>query len=101
MSNANPRNRRLAVHRSVSVIVWSWVGALASASLLWPAVLVMAADLSGLRSCSVNNSGLTSSSCGKQSLNIGDFIILILVLSVAILAFCAVTHAVRMSRRQT
>jgi hypothetical protein len=99
MSSPNARYRRQYLHRSASVMIWSWVGAVASVGLLWPAVLVMAADLSGLRSCNVNNSGLTSSACGKQSLNIGDFIILILVLSVAVLAFCAVTHAVRMSRR--
>jgi len=99
MSSASVRYRRQYLHRSASVIIWSWVGALTSAALLWPAVLITAADLSGLRSCNVNNSGLTISSCGKQSLNIGDFIILILVVSVAILTFSAVTHAIRMSRR--
>jgi len=99
MSSANARYRRQYLHRSAGVIIWSWVGALTSVVLLWPASLVLVADLSGLRSCNVNNTGLTIASCGKQSLNIGDFIILVLVVSVAILAFCAVTYAVRMSRR--
>ena len=99
MSNGAARYRRQYLHRSASIIIWSWTGALASVALVWPAVLVAVADLSGLRSCSVNNPGLTINSCGKQSLNIGDFIILILFISVAVLAISAVTHAVRMSRR--
>lgn len=99
MSNSAARYRRQYLHRSASTIILSWLGALASLALVWPAVLMAAADLSGLRSCSVNNSGLTINSCGKQSLNIGDFIILILFISVAVLAVSAVTHAVRMSRR--
>ena len=99
MSSSTARYRRQYLHRSPSVIIWSWVGAVVSLVLVWPAVLVAVADLSGLRSCNVNSSGLTISSCGKQSLNIGDFIILILFIGVAVLAVSAVTHALRMSRR--
>ncbi|MEO8105051.1 MAG: hypothetical protein ABI602_01810 [Candidatus Saccharibacteria bacterium] len=99
MSSSTARYRRQYRHRSASVIIWSWAGALASLALVGPAYFMLSADLSGLRSCSVNNSGLTNSSCGKQSLNLGDFIIVILVLGVAVLAASAVTHAIRMTRR--
>lgn len=99
MSSSTARYRRQYLHRSWRVISWSWVGAVASLALVWPAYFMLSVDLSGLRSCSVNNSGLTNSSCGKQSLNLGDFIILILALSVGLLAAAAVTHAIRMTRR--
>ncbi|MDL2342039.1 MAG: hypothetical protein QFB87_03105 [Patescibacteria group bacterium] len=85
--------------RPISTIVWSWVGALVSLLLLIPAGGMVVADISAYRSCSINTSGLTVSACGKHSVDVSDLIIIGLFIGTVLLVICAVTHALRMSRK--
>lgn len=85
--------------RPISVIIWSWIGALLSIGLLVPAAAMVLADASAYRPCSINTSGLSVSDCGKRGVQISDLIVLVLFVAAVLLVICAVTHAIRMTRK--
>ncbi|MBC7707897.1 hypothetical protein H7Y63_01605 [Polaromonas sp.] len=85
--------------RPISTIMWSWLGVAFSLLLLVPAAGMVVADASSYRSCSINTSGLTVSACGKSAVDISDLVLLGIFLGSVLLVICAVTHALRMSRK--
>jgi hypothetical protein len=89
------------VRRSTSYIAGSWIGVLLGFGLLIPTIAALSADIQSFRSCSVNSSGLFVDACGKQSLNGGDAVIMLLFVGTLAVVICLLTHALRSSRRQT
>jgi hypothetical protein len=86
---------------SLPVLCGLWLGALCSLGLLALMSAVLKVDLESFRSCSVNNAGLFVESCGKQSLNRGDALILLLFVASIAIVVSLFTHAWRLTRRPT
>ena len=84
--------------RAPMLIVVTWVSSFLSLGLLFLTGSVLMSDFGSFRSCSHNN-GLTVSSCGKQSLNLGDLMLCILFVLSAALVVSLFTAAWRMSKR--
>jgi hypothetical protein len=77
----------------------SWLAALVSCLLLVPTALAVWQDLLSFRSCSVNSSDLSISSCGKTSLNTSDGLLFVLLIASALLVIALFTNAIRLTRR--
>jgi hypothetical protein len=88
------------VNRSWKAIVGLWLASLLSVGLLLGSAIAVKSDLSQFRSCNSNTSGLMVHSCGKQSLNPGDLILLALFVLAALLTVSLFTGALRASRRK-
>ena len=84
---------------SKRVLAGSWVISVLSLGLLWGTASMVKASLSSFQSCSANNNGLTLTNCGKQSLNAGDFMLIILFILAAFLSLSLFTHTWRVTRR--
>jgi hypothetical protein len=92
--------KKAAVERkSLSYMVCAWVGAAFSLLLLIPTGGAIGVDVTSFRSCGVNNNDLYMNVCGKQGLNGGDFVILLLFLGSVSIVICLFTHAWRSSRK--
>lgn len=92
-------NQYTPSRRSWKVILASWVGALLSLALLVPAGGMIGAVFASFRPCSINNAGLTISSCGKSSVDVTDGLLLTIFLGVLLIVVSAMVHAVRMTRK--
>jgi small-conductance mechanosensitive channel len=83
---------------SLSYILFTWVAAVLSLFLLVPTGAAIGAETVSFRSCNVNNNDLVIDACGKQSLNMGDLVILLLFVGSLCVVVCLFTHAWRISR---
>jgi hypothetical protein len=95
------KRSKVSSKRSIWLIVVSWVGDLLSVGLLVVLGRVVVADFGGFRSCNNNSSGLSISTCGKQSLNPGDWLLLLLFCLTACLVVSLFTYAWRLSRSRS
>lgn len=86
--------------RSPFVIAIAWIAAVMSLSLVYFATRAMISDILSFRSCSVNDSGLTVVSCGKQAITLGDVLLGVLLLLSILLSISLFTGAWRASRRR-
>ena len=93
--------RRSGKRPSTKLLAASWIATILSAFLLFQAGLALSSDMSGFRSCDANSSGLTVAMCGKQSLNFGDVVLLILFVCSAALLVSIGTAALRITRRMS
>jgi hypothetical protein len=59
----------------------------------------LGSNLVAFRSCSHNNDGLSIANCGKQGLNSGDWVLILLFLLCAALTFVLFKRAWKLSRR--
>ena len=78
-----------------------WLASLISLVLLWLSARAVMSDFGSFRSCSASTGILTLSSCGKQSLNLGDFALLGLFALAVCFAFSLLTAAWRATRKGT
>ena len=85
--------------RPFGIIIWSWLGAVASLLFLFPAGSMVLADAAAYRPCSINTTGITVNACGRKSLDVSDLVLFGLFIGALLLVACAVTHATRMSRK--
>ena len=90
---------KAAKRRSPLFVTTTWVSSFLSVGLLLFIGNVVKADLGSMRPCSTNSSGLSVSSCGKQSINLGDLILIGLFFLAACLVVALFTAAWRMTRR--
>lgn len=86
---------------SVAFLASFWLASLGSLVLLWFAARAVMSDFGSFRSCDGGTGILTVSSCGKQSLNFGDFIFLGLFALSACFSFSLLTGAWRATRKGT
>ncbi len=84
---------------SVGVLAAMWAAGVISLGLVWLAARAVMSDFGSFRSCNDNTGILTVSSCGKHSLNLGDFIMLGLLALTACLSVSLLTAAWRMTRK--
>lgn len=82
---------------SKKMMLLSWLGSLASIALLLAAGAAVLSSFSAFRSCDSNSSGLSINACGKQSLNIGDFVLVGLFILTAALTVSVCTASWRMT----
>lgn len=87
--------------RSLPFLVSAWVLAGASLGLVWLSSRALISDLASFRSCDGGTGISTISSCGKQSMNIGDMILLGLFVLSACFSFSLLIGAWRMTRKGT
>jgi hypothetical protein len=85
--------------KSRSYKVGAWIGAALSTLLLIPTGEALGSDIISFRSCSINSSGLFVDTCGKENVNSGDLVLVILFLGSLSIVICLITHAYRSSRR--
>jgi hypothetical protein len=78
-----------------------WAASVGSLALVWLAARAVMSDFGSFRNCNGGTGILSVSSCGKQSLDLGDFIILGLFALSACLSFSLVTAAWRATRKGT
>lgn len=78
----------------------SWLGSLFSLGLLYVTGGAVLSTIGSFRSCNANSSGLFVRNCGKQSLNVGDFIIFAVFIASAALTVSAITAAWRITARK-
>ncbi len=93
-------NGQFAKRRSPLVIAGSWLASFASIGIAYVTGRVLMGNLAGFRSCDSNSDGLKIVSCGKDGLNAGDFLILLLFILSAALVFALFTMSWRMTRRK-
>ena len=84
---------------SPGLTVMAFIGGFLSLGLLYFIGKVIANDFASFRPCSSNNTDLSIMSCGKASLNSGDFILIILLILSAVLAFTLFTAAIQSIRK--
>ena len=94
MNNYGDKKRRPLV------LVISWIAAFASLALVYAAARAMVSDVQSFRSCSVNDSGLSIVSCGKDAITFGDVLLGALLLLSILLSASLFTAAWRASRRR-
>jgi hypothetical protein len=101
MNRASRANKRpgSVKERSTSFVIITWIASILAVGLLLLIGNAVKADIAGFRSCSVNNSGLTVTSCGRQGINAGDAILFGLFVMAASLVVTLFTAAWRMTRR--
>lgn len=85
--------------RPIGTIIMSWFGAVLSIFVAMPIGNMLVANVAAFRPCSINSSGITVASCGKTSVDITDLILSGLFFGAVMLVVCAVTHAIRMTRK--
>lgn len=90
---------KFARRHSLAFIAGTWIGSFVSLGILYLTGAAVTAELSGFRSCSSNNSGLQVVNCGKQSLNFGDVVLIVLFILSAALAVTMFTAAWRTIRQ--
>lgn len=78
-----------------------WIAGGLSLGLLWFAVRAVLSDLGSFRSCSEGTGVLGITMCGKQSMNVGDFVLTGLLALSASLSFSLLTGAWRATRKGT
>ena len=98
MNNAGV-NQYSYQRRPAGTSIWSWLGVLLSLLVLIPAGGMVVADAGAYRPCSINTSGLSVRVCGRHAVDITDLLLLALFIGALLLVVCAVTHAIRMSRK--
>ena len=86
---------------SRAFIVSFWAAGVLSLGLIWFAVKAVLSDLGGFRSCSESTGVLGITTCGKQSMNIGDFVLIGLLALSACFSFSLLTGAWRATRKGT
>lgn len=79
--------------------MFSWVMSFFSLGLLYVSGVAVSSTFGAFRPCSSNNTGLVVNGCGKQSLNLGDLIILTLFVAASALVASLFTASWRMTRR--
>jgi hypothetical protein len=101
MSNVatKTKSKRTGQPPSKKLFVTTWIGVLLSIGLLFEAGSAVLSDLTGFRSCNSNTSGLSVAVCGKQSVNFGDIMLMILFVAAAALVVSLATVAWRMTRK--
>src|SRR5688500_2889627 len=100
MNNMGVNQYTNARRRSPKAIIWSWIGVLASLLFLIPTGAMLMASIESLRPCSVNSSGLSIASCGRAAPSVTDFIVAGIFVGAIIIVICALTHAIRVTRKQ-
>lgn len=80
--------------------IFSWVMSFLSLGLLYASGAAVSSTFSAFRPCSSNNTNLVVNGCGKQSLNLGDLIILALFVVSSALVASLFTASWRMTRRR-
>lgn len=98
---SKPAKAKRTRTRSPGFIIMTWVSAVLSVGLMLLVGNGFKADIAGFRPCSVNNSGLTLSTCGRQGINIGDLVFFGLFVLSACLVVTLFTAGWRMSRGST
>ena len=78
-----------------------WIAGTSSLGLVWLATRAVLSDLGSFRSCSEGTGVLGITSCGKQSLNVGDFVLMGLLALSAGFSFSLLTGAYRATRKGT
>lgn len=101
MNKANRDNHGQFARRrgSPAQLLGFWAASLISLGLLYAILRVVMADFGAFRSCNGDTNILTITSCGKQSLNFGDFILLGLLGLSALFSFSLFTGAWRITRK--
>lgn len=102
MSNDTKRNSRgqYAKPASAKKLVAIWSASIASLGLLYASGGAVMSTFGSFRSCDVNNTGLYIRSCGKQSLSVGDVIIIAVFVAAAALSVSLFTAAWRLTTRK-
>jgi hypothetical protein len=90
MSKRRDHKGKYAVKRSARAIMGVWVAAILSLGLLAVVGRALLAEIGSFRACDPNSDVLGIHSCGKQGVNVGDFILLGFFVLAAILtiSFC-------------
>lgn len=86
---------------SKAFIVTAWTLSVISLGPLWLASRAAMSDIGSFRSCNTGTGILAISSCGKKSLDLGDLIILGLLVLSACLSFSLLTGAWRATNKGT
>lgn len=89
-----------ARRRSPVFIVMVWLSSILSLGLVYLTAKVAMSQLIAFRSCNGNSNGLTVVSCGKQSLNLGDIVLIALFILAMILSFKLFLTAWRLTSRR-
>ncbi len=92
---------QFARRQSPFMVVVIWLGSVVSLGLLVFMALAVKADFASFKSCNVNSSGLAISSCGKQSLNPGDMLLIALLVLSAVMVVTLLTAAWRTVPRRS
>lgn len=99
-SKRNSKGQFVEGH-SKAFIVSMWTASALSLGLLWLAARAVMADFGSFRSCNEGTGIVGIPGCGKQSLNIGDFVLLGLLALAACFSFSLLTGAWRATRKGT
>jgi len=86
--------------RSPAVIGIAWVASVLSLLLVYGAGSALVQVLLSFRSCNRNDTGLYVLNCGKQSITMGDLLLIILFVLTIILSISLFTGAWRATRRR-
>lgn len=87
--------------RSLKFVIFSWALSFASLGLLYAAGAAVYSIFASFRSCDANTSnGLSITSCGKLSLNVGDVVIIGLFIAASALVVTLFTAAWQASLRR-
>lgn len=98
--NAKRNGKGQFIHgHSMLFIIGFWLASFTSLGLLWLAGRAVLSDLGSFRNCNSGTGILSVSSCGKQSLNPGDFILIGLFVLAAFFSFSLLTGAWRATRK--
>lgn len=95
MSKRRDIEGKFARRRSPGFIAASWIASCLSLGILYAAGLAVSSDFAQFRSCNTND-GLSLHSCGKQSINVGDLVLIILFILAAVLVVTLFTASWRM-----
>jgi hypothetical protein len=88
------KQSKVAAPRSKRAILGIWLAAVLSLGLLFLAGQALLSDLGSFRACNTPGA-LSISNCGKQGLNVGDFVIFVWLVLSAALALSLCTAALR------
>ncbi|MEO7364405.1 MAG: hypothetical protein ABIV43_02760 [Candidatus Saccharimonadales bacterium] len=90
---------KFAERKSNKVLAAWWGSALFSLVIVWLTARAATATLGGFRSCNGDTPVLNVSSCGKQSLTLGDMVLVGLFCLAIFMSFSLITAAWRATRR--
>ncbi len=93
-------NKGKFAKKSLKFVIFSWLASLVSLGILYAAGAAVYSIFSSFRSCDANSAGLSIVSCGKQSLNFGDLVIVGLFIASAALVITLFTAAWQASLRR-
>lgn len=101
MSKRRDEHGQFERNHSFGFILLHWIGGLLGLGAMYGIGRFLASNLAAFRSCDHNNTGLTVASCGKQGLDAGDFLSIVLLLVALAITIRLFSQAWHMSRKSS